>query len=140
MTLEKILEYITIIENNSYAEPILPFGIIISLVFFLVAYLLYDYGKPKKRTNKPNPMKISTYFMAFFGAVTIISTALLSTQKINTNINLYICANDVSVEDISEYFEITDPTIIDDLYYMSIKPKLRYHVQACKLLLPSKIP
>lgn len=131
MTLNEILQNITILTNNS-ASPtgfawvcIVLCGITCCL---MIAWLIYEivYGWHTS-------IKIFIGFMATLSAAGIIGGILLicneDMQLAGTVINLYVRFNDVTIEDMSQYFEIDNTTATNEGIYADITPIAEYNME-----------
>lgn len=131
MTLNEILQNITILTNNS-ASPtgfawvcIVLCGIACCL---MIAWLIYEivYGWHTS-------IKIFIGFMATLSAAGIIGGILLicneDMQLAGTVVNLYVRFNDVTIEDMSQYFEIDNTTATNEGIYADITPIAEYNME-----------
>ena len=131
MTLNEILQNITILTNNS-ASPtgfawvcIVLCGIACCL---MIAWLIYEivYGWHTS-------IKIFIGFMATLSAAGIIGGILLicneDMQLAGTVVNLYVRFNDVTIEDMSQYFEIDNTTETNEGIYADITPIAEYNME-----------
>lgn len=131
MTLNEILQNITILTNNS-ASPtgfawvcIVVCGIACCLA---IAWLIYEivYGWYTST-------KIFAGFMATLCAAGIISGILLicneDMQLADTTVNLYVRFNDVTIEDMSQYFKISNMTAANEGIYADITPIAEYSME-----------
>ena len=131
MTLNEILQNITILTNNS-ASPtgfawvcIVVCGIACCLA---IAWLIYEivYGWYTST-------KIFAGFMATLCAAGIISGILLicneDMQLAGTAVNLYVRFNDVTIEDMSQYFKISNMTAANEGIYADITPIAEYSME-----------
>lgn len=131
MTLNEILQNITILTNNS-ASPtgfawvcIVVCGIACCLV---IAWLIYEivYGWHTST-------KIFAGFMATLSAAGIIGGILLICNEdmhlVGTVVNLYVRFNDVTIEDMSQYFEIDNMTAANEGIYADITPIAEYNME-----------
>ena len=131
MTLNEILQNITILTNNS-ASPT-SFAWVCSVLCgiaccIMIAWFIYEivYGWYTST-------KIFAGFMATLFAAGIIGGILLICNEdmrlAGTAVNLYVRFNDVTIEDMSQYFKISNMTAANEGIYADITPIAEYSME-----------
>lgn len=136
MTLEEILNNITILTNNcTTADATLQITLIggaICTVFMMIAVIL------SIRDGQPKVVTVLCGFLALLGAAAIVISILGMTnesmQLEMTKINLYVKLNDVSIEDISKYFKLSDTINNDGQIYANITPVYEHSDEVRQIL------
>lgn len=131
MTLNEILQNITILTNNSVSPTgfawvcIVICGIACCL---MIAWFIYEiiYGWYTST-------KIFVGFMATLCAAGIIGGILLicneDMQLAGTVVNLYVRFDNITIEDMSQYFKIDNTTAANEGIYADITPIAEYSME-----------
>lgn len=127
MTLEEILSNITILTNNCSnvncgIQGFVVLGVITTICSsILLAIRLWS--------HEAYPIGIPIVGLVSGLAITFSSIVMLTNEEIQirlTNVDLYVCSNNVTIEDMSQYFELSDVVVVDDQIYANIAPISEY--------------
>lgn len=131
MTLNEILQNITILTNNSASptgfawECIVLCGIACCIMIAWLICEIINYGHTS--------VKIFAGFMVTLFAACIIGGILLICNEdmhlAGTVVNLYVRFNDVTIEDMSQYFKISNMTAANEGIYADITPIAEYSME-----------
>ena len=140
MTLEEILSNITILTNNCIDKTYITWTfavwgsivIVCSIIMLVVRLVTYD----------GPPIGISIVCLTSALLVTVWAIVVLCNEELQvclTSVRMYVCLNDVTVEDISQYFKLSDTVVVDNQVYTNIVPIYEYHDDVCLILQKMKI-
>lgn len=124
MSLEEILSNITILANNCTNHDLMLWvtligGAIWAILMIIAVILGIREGQPKI------VILLCGFFILLGTAAIVISMLEMTNESLRlryTEIELYIRLNDVSIEDISKYFNIHDSINNDGQIYANITP------------------
>lgn len=133
MTLSEIFENITIVADKSYIQlPIYSLTAsalltLLTIVAFIAAVATWQ------RLTFSRVLLFSAPALVGIAGVALVYILLINTN-IFTHVELTVCANDVSLTELSNNFEISDLTEIDDSVYVTIAPKADNKDEICEIL------
>lgn len=135
MTLEEILSNITILTNNCIDTTYITWvfavwgSIIIVCSIIMLVVRLVTYDGP--------PIGISIVLLTSALLVTAWAIVVLCNEELQvclTDVRMYVCLNDVTLEDISQYFKLSDTTAVNNQIYTNIEPISEYRSNICLIL------
>lgn len=133
MTLSEIFENITIVADKSYIQlPI--YGLTVSALLTLLTIVSFIAAVATwQRLTFSRVLLLSAPALVGIAGVALVYILLINTN-IFTHVELKVCANDVSITELSNNFEISDLTEIDDSVYVTIAPKADNKDEICEIL------
>ena len=134
MTLSEIFEKITIIADKSYILPLPMFclALLTLLIFLSIFGFISALASWEGLTLRRVLLFSATAVVGIAGSVLICFLCI--NTNIFTHVELMVCANDVSITELSHNFEISDLTEIDDSVYVTIAPKAGNKDEICEIL------
>ena len=127
MTLEEILNSITILTNNCIDTTYITWTFVVlgsitivcSIIFLVIRLVTYE----------GLPIGISITGLISGLLISICTIPVLSNEELRvclTSVNIYVRLNNVTIEDMSQYFELSDVVVVDDQIYANIAPISEY--------------
>lgn len=129
MSVTEVLNSISIMTDYSREQwQFIVCGVLLCIaaligIIYLVDIVATGYFKVEKN--------ISVY-VAIYTLITVIGTILLFWWYAETpiSIKMYIASNDVTISQISTYFDVNSISSVDENTFMNIEPKEEYYEEA----------
>lgn len=134
MTINEILSEVTILKDCS--TTLLKAYIVLVILSVAVAivctWLFIDHWGRGSIGRQ-----FATIAMAVVGVAGAVSSIILCNMY-PVNIDYYVSVNDVEIEQLTEYFDISELSQIDDMTVCHITPKSEYYIETLEIRVADK--
>ena len=125
MSLEEILNSITILQNNCSSPDAMPYTLFLcGMILTTAAIAIFVTARTNLALSASNITLSVIIMMLGLGSI-VFAIIALTNESVHLsliNINLYVSLNDVPIEDISKYFKLSDTISNDGQIYANITP------------------